>query len=313
MPLPKKTVFIVNPRAGVGSTASKWPKIEILARDILGPFDTYTTTGPGDAGQCVVKAIASGARRIVSVGGDGTLNEVVNGLMSLGDFEKSRIHLGVLPNGTGCDFVKTAAIPKDIKKCLHLIEKDVAHPVDVGRLTFNDHAGVQKDCFFINVASFGLGGEVIRRVNQMPSFVGPFISFLWASLASILMLGKKRLRLIADNGFDRELDVLNVAIANGQFHGGGMWIAPKASLNDGLFHITIVGGLSLFGVIKNLPNLYNGKIYTVRQVISFTGKKVEATSDQNILLDIDGEQLGTLPVTIEIVPKALNMIIAKTG
>jgi YegS/Rv2252/BmrU family lipid kinase len=286
--------------------------MEVLARDILGPFDTYTTTCPGDAKQCVVKAIAHGARRLVSVGGDGTLNEVVNGLMALDGFEKSRIHLGVLPNGTGCDFVKTAAIPKNIKKCLHLIKEDTTSPVDVGKLTFKDHAGVQRDCFFINIASFGLGGEVIRRVNQMPSAVGPFISFLWATLVSVLLLGKKKLRLKADNGFDRELNILNVAIANGQFHGGGMWIAPKASLNDGLFHITIVGELSLFEVMKNLPNLYNGKIYNVSKVISFTGKRIEAASSQNILLDVDGEQMGTLPVIIEMVPEALNMITAET-
>lgn len=307
-----KTAFIVNPQAGAGAAGSKWPKIERLARSVLGPFDTYTTRWAGDTGRCVAAAIAEGARRLVSVGGDGTLNEVVNGLMASDGRDASGIHLGVLPIGTGCDFVKAAAITKNTAQTLYLIKTGLARPVDVGRLVFMDHTGAKRDSYFINVTSFGLGGEVIRRVNRMPPAIGPFISFLWAALASIVMFGNKTLRLKSDSGFDRELDVLNVAIANGQYHGGGMWIAPHASLYDGLFHVTIVGGLSLFEVIKNLPNLYNGNIYRVRKVISFTGKKIEADSSQPILLDVDGEQMGTLPVTVEILPGALSMIIGET-
>ncbi len=303
-----KTAFIINPRAGSGATGSKWPEIKQLAKRILGPFDSHTTTRQGDAGRCVAEAVASGARRLVSVGGDGTLNEVVNGVMALDRRDASDTQLGVLPYGTGCDFVKTAGITKNTEQSLYLIKSGIARPVDVGRLEFTDHTGAKRDSFFINVTSFGLGGEVIRRVNRMPPAVGPFLSFLWAAVASIVMFGNKRLRLKSDNGFDRELNVLNVAIANGQYHGGGMWIAPDASLDDGLFHVTIVGGLNLLEVLKNLPNLYNGNIYRVRKVISFTGRKMRATSGQPVLLDVDGEQMGTLPVSVEMVPGALNMI-----
>jgi YegS/Rv2252/BmrU family lipid kinase len=303
--------FIVNPRAGNGSTGLKWPAIKASARNRLGSFKSYVTTGPGEAKYFAREAIASGAKLVVCVGGDGTLNEVVNGFMEIGESERSGLSLGYVPGGTGCDFIKTVSIPKDMEEAIDLMATGTERSIDLGSLFYKDHDG--RDCrrYFLNITSFGLGGEVDQRVNRTTKAFGPFISFIWATLISILLYGKKQIRLKVDQGFEQEIIIWNVVVANGQYHGGGMWVAPEASVDDGFFDITVIGDLSLPEVFLNLPKLYNGKIKNIDKVITLTGKKIEALSDQKVLLDVDGEQPGMLPVVIDIVPGAIKIIEAQ--
>lgn len=303
-----RTVVIVNPHAGNGSTRSKWPAIRALVKDRLGSFKPYMTRGVGDAEQIAKNAVATGAELIVCVGGDGTLNEVINGVMSHEESVRSGLVIGVVPNGTGCDFIKTVPIPTDIEQAIDLIAARPIRRIDLGNLVLQDFHGHNPSRFFHNVASFGIGGEVAYRVNKTPKTFGPFISFLWSTLICIFQYGKKKIRFKVDNGVEQEFNVWNVAVANGQFHGGGMWIAPDASVNDGLFHVTVIGDLTLPEVFSNLPKLYNGKINDVDKVISLTGKTIEALPFHRILLEVDGEQPGMLPAVINMVPGALKII-----
>ena len=146
------------------------------------------------------------------------------------------------------------------------------------------------------------------RVNRTSKACGPFITFIWGTLVSLFAYGNKRIRLRVDDGDERTVDVLNIAIANGRYHGGGMLVAPDAEPDDGLFHVTVIGAMSLPLVFWHLPKLYTGKIKVISQVSMPTGKRVTAASEQRVLLDIDGEQPGTLPADLEIVPSALKMI-----
>jgi diacylglycerol kinase (ATP) len=300
-------VFVVNPNAGGASTGEKWPKIAALASDLLGHFDAYVTARRGDAEAFAREAVMKGASTIVCVGGDGTLNEVVNGLMAAGDPKGAA--LGYIPNGTGCDFVKSVPVPKDPPEAMQRIRKRSLRTIDLGRLTFVDHAGRRVVRYFHNVTSFGLGGEVDERVNRASKRFGPFLSFIWATLISILVYGKKQVHLKVDDSYEGELSVWNVAVANGQYHGGGMWVAPGAAVDDGVLDVTVMGDLSLAGVFKNLPNLYNGRILQVQKVFGLRGKTISAFSNQRVLLDVDGEQPGMLPLTVEVVPAALNLIV----
>jgi diacylglycerol kinase (ATP) len=301
--------FIVNPNAGGGSTGAKWPKIAGLARDRLGPFDAYVTAGSGDAQTFAKEAVMNGTSTIVCVGGDGTLNEVVNGLMDVEEQRKAGTAIGYIPNGTGCDFIKSVPIPRDPEAALQRIRQRSLRTIDLGRLVFLNHEGRRAVRYFHNVTSFGLGGEVDERVNRTSKRFGPFLSFIWATLISILVYGKKRVTLKVDDTYEGEVSVWNVAVANGQYHGGGMWVAPGAEVDDGSLDVTVVGDLSLAGVFRNLPNLYNGKIFQVQKVFGLKGKTISASSDQRVLLDVDGEQPGTLPVTVEMVPAALTLIV----
>lgn len=308
---PGKIVFIVNPSTAMGSTGREWPRIKALARDRLGPFQAFLTNCPGDAIRLTRLALLEGAEMVVCVGGDGTLNEVVNGFMGEDGPIQPEAMLGFIPRGTGCDFIKTVPIPRELNRALDLIKDPHARPIDLGRLKYREHNGYFSYRYFHNVVSFGLGGEVDERVNSTTKVFGGFISFIWATLVSILIYDKKRIHLKVDNGFEREVINWNVVVANGQYHGGGMWVAPGATVDDGLFHVTVIGDLTLAEVFLNLPKLYNGKILTIKKVKMLVGKKVEAYSDQRVLLDVDGEQPGQLPVIIDIVPGALLIITEK--
>ena len=305
----EKIVFIVNPNAAMGSTGREWPRIEKIARDRLGRFQAHLTTGPGDATILTRNALHKGAEIVVCVGGDGTLNEVVNGFMGKNGPIRPDAMVGFIPRGTGCDFIKTVPIPVELNRALDLIITSHTCSIDLGRLEYMDHHGHSSSRYFHNIASFGLGGEVDERVNRSAKIFGGFISFLWSTLISILIYNKKRIHLTVDNCFDQSVIIWNVVVANGQYHGGGMWVAPHAAVDNGLLHVTIIGDFSLAEVFWNLPNLYNGKLPQLKKVKTLVGKRVEASSDQQILLDVDGDQTGRLPVIIDIVPKAVRLII----
>jgi len=295
----------------MGSTGREWPRIKALARDRLGPFQAHLTAGPGDATMLARNALREGAEQVVCVGGDGTLNEVVNGFMENNSPIRPEAMLGFIPRGTGCDFIKTAPIPVELNRALDVIIEAHTHSIDLGRLEYIDHHGHPSTRYFHNITSFGLGGEVDERVNRTTKIFGGFVSFIWSTLISILIYNKKRIHLKVDNCFDQTVMIWNVVVANGQYHGGGMWVATSAVMDDGLFHVTIIGDFSLAGVFWNLPKLYNGKLLQLKKVKSLVGKRVEASSEQQVLLDMDGEQPGQLPAVIDIVPKAVRFIMPK--
>jgi diacylglycerol kinase family enzyme len=158
------------------------------------------------------------------------------------------------------------------------------------------------------MVSFGLGGEVVERVNRTSKRLGGFLSFIWATLITIFLYDRKRIFLQVDNQPRQEINAWNVAVANGQYHGGGMWEAPGADVTDGEFQITVIGDLRLPQVFWHFPKLYTGKIYDAPKIEKKVGRQVAATSAQDVLLDMDGEQPGYLPVSIEIVPAAVPLI-----
>ena len=306
----RKIAFIVNPQAAGGVAGKTWPTIKVLARDRLGPFSAHFTTGPGDGIRLTREALHDGAEVIVCVGGDGTLNEVVNGFMGEDGPIRPEAALGFIARSTGCDLIKTVPISRELDRALDIIKHAHTRILDVGRIRYQGRRGQAAYRYFHNIASFGLGGEVDERVNRTSKAFGGFASFLWATLISLLKYNSKTIHLKVDDSFDAEVTIWNVAVANGQYHGGGMWVAPEARVDDGLFHVTVIGDLTLPKVFLNLPKLYNGKIYQVAEVSSFVGKRVEASSDQRVLLDVDGEQIGALPVVIEMVPRAVSLITA---
>lgn len=304
----EKTVFVVNPHAGSGATGREWPRIESRAREVLGPFTYCLTQGPGDATRLTREHLQAGADRIVCVGGDGTLNEVINGFMAEEGPVARGACLGFLPNGTGCDFCKTVPIPCGLEASLETLRQGQVRLLDLGRISFQDHRGRNGRRYFHNIASFGLGGEVVERVNRTTKACGPFLTFIWGTLAALFAYGKKQITLKIDDAPEEAVEVLNVAVANGRYHGGGMLVAPQANPQDGLLHVTVIGAMPLPLVFWHLPKLYLGGIERVRQVRIFTAKKVVASSRQRVLLDLDGEQPGTLPAELTVVPQALAMI-----
>ncbi|MFC1534164.1 diacylglycerol/lipid kinase family protein [Thermodesulfobacteriota bacterium] len=179
--------------------------------------------------------------------------------------------------------------------------------IDLGLIRYMDNNGKYSCRYFHNITSFGIGGEVAERVNKGNKALGGFISFIMATLVSLLTYDKKAIHLKVDSSVNMTMLNWHIAVANGQYQGGGMRVAPKARYDDGLFHITVIGDITRVEVFRYLPKLYNGKIFEIKKVISLTGKRVEAWSNQKILLDVDGEQPGQLPVTIDMVPGVLPL------
>lgn len=303
-----KVLFIVNPRAGNGSAGRRWPEIKKLAEMFFSDQQVLFTDAPGRAIEYGEQAVQARVRTVICVGGDGTLNEVVNGLMSVKIEKKKRPKLGYLPFGTGSDLAKTIGIRENIENGLRNIANKDGKWVDIGRATFVDHEGETVRRYFINVLSFALGGEVAGRVNNASKAMGGFLSFLWQTLSALFSFEKPLIRLKIDDKFDEKFICWHVAVSNGQYHGGGMRIAPDAKIDDGHLRVTVVGDLSLPEVLLNLPNLYNGNIYSVHKVSRFSGQKIEAGSRDHVLIDLDGEQVGRLPVRAEILPMALWMV-----
>jgi YegS/Rv2252/BmrU family lipid kinase len=303
-----KTVFVVNPHSGNGKTGREWPRIRRLAEEILGTFETFITTGPGDATVLTRNSLCGDAEVIVCVGGDGTLNEVVNGFFDNNEPIRQDALLGFLPNGTGCDFPRSFPVSSETKTALESIRRRSTKTMDLGRIRFKNHQGDQSIRYFHNITSCGLGGEVVERVNRTSKACGPFLTFIAATLKALFQYKTKTIRIKIDDNDEITKEALHVAVANGRYQGGGMQVAPEALFDDGLLDVTVIDSMSIPVVFWRLPNLYNGKIREISQVFSTTAKKVSLSSDERVLIDIDGEQPGVLPADVEIVPAAITMI-----
>jgi len=304
------SAFIVNPHAGHGFAERHWPEIQRTAQRLATGHEVWFTRGPGDAEALVRKAASKGVRRLVCVGGDGTLNEVVNGLMRVDPAWRRAVVLGYVPCGTGCDFARTLRLPAHPADALAVaMSEGPSQAVDIGHMTFRKKNGTVGHAYFHNVVSFGLGGEVDERVNRSSAPLGGFLSFILATLMSALLYRKKQIRLCVDQSPPFEVSAWNVVVANGQYHGGGMWVAPDAVPTDGWFRVTVIGDFSLPEVFLHFPKLYNGRLGNLQKVRCLRGRRIEASSSERVLLDMDGEQPGQLPVAIHLIPGAIRLVL----
>lgn len=303
----RKIMAVVNPVSANGSTGSAWPKILETARELGLELDWQLTTGPGAATVMAREALEKGYRTIVAVGGDGTINEVVNGF-----FEDDRplvpeAALGVVSRGTGCDFIRTLGIPKDPKEALRRLLDDRTTAVDIGKAVFAGPGGVETRRYFVNIADFGLGAATAERVNRTTKAFGGFASFLYGVISTLLTYRNKRVEVALDGGEPIGMVSSILVVANGRCFGGGMRIAPNASPSDGLFDVIIVGDMTRPELVMNLPRVYRGIHLTHPKVSSFRARRVRVTSGDRVLLELDGEQPGTSDGEFTVIPSALRV------
>lgn len=304
----EKTVFIINRQAANGRVGRKWHGLVELASKLLSDPEFWYTEAPGGGAVLATKAVQGGFGTVVAVGGDGTLNEVVNGLMAVEGGRNSRSKLGYVPLGTGCDMARSLGISRDPAEALAGLVAGRESCLDLGFAVFDNMAGSSDSRYFHNMLGVGLGGEVAARTNRTTKLFGGFASFLWATLATLLSYKKRPMSLVIDNQPKWRGVGWQIALANGQYQGGGMWLAPGAKVDDELLQVTVIGDFSLPGILLNLPNLYNGKILKVNKVEGFQGRKIEVRSDVPVILELDGEQVGRLPLTVAIRPQALRFV-----
>ena len=268
------TAAIVNPRAGAGKAASRWQAPEGV--------EVRYTDHPGHATEIASGLLQRGCERILVVGGDGTINEVVNGWFHDGRAISPYTILEVVPASAGSDLARVLG----------------PSPIDVACAGFG--SGTQR--LFVNMASFGLGGETTRRLGAR----GGRTRYLTSMLRVFARLEPSRVRFVLD-GRAEEVSAIHVSIGNGRYQGAGMHVCPRAELDDGLLDITVIDDLSIWELLANIHTVYNGRIYDHPKVRHFRAARIEADAGAPLALELDGEPVGALPLSVEVLPRVLRV------
>ncbi|MEW6172900.1 MAG: diacylglycerol kinase family protein [Bacillota bacterium] len=303
---PKKLGLVVNPAAGNGSVRRAWPGIARLLNSAGLEF-TYGFTGrPGDGKELARKVLSQGCDCVVAVGGDGTVNEVLNGLLA--EDIPPRARLGIIPCGTGRDLARTLSIPRSPAGAVARLAEGRARLVDVGRITFSTEDNGASRRYFLNVADAGLGGETTARVNSAGKQLGGFLSFLRGALVTMSAYRPQTVRIDIDGEFSEQIDITTVALANGRYFGGGMFIAPQARMDDELFDVVVIRGMPRPELALNLLKVYSGRHLDHPKVALRRGRRIVIDSHERVCVEADGEPAGYLPAEFSIVPEALRVI-----
>ncbi|MCA9614944.1 MAG: diacylglycerol kinase family lipid kinase [Myxococcales bacterium] len=291
-------VVVFNPRAGAGRAERELPTLVRTLEAGGASVDVRRTTATGHATELTRTALREGASGVAVVGGDGTLSEAINGFFELdGTPVREGAWVGPLPCGTGGDFRKTLGIPKAPEASARRLLAASPKPLDVGWLEHAADDGTRVARAFVNVASFGIGGLVDRIVNDAPKWIGGRAAFFVGTLRAMSRYRNQRVRLSIDGGAFEELSVLNLAVANGRYFGGGMHIAPRAKIDDGLFDVVAIERDGVLGNLGLTRHLYGGSLLEQSGVRHWRGREViaEPLVDAPVLLDVDGEAPGGLP------------------
>jgi YegS/Rv2252/BmrU family lipid kinase len=297
---------IVNPEAGAGKTRRLWPQIKSLFHGHGLRFEHDITEAPGHAIELAAHAARNGYDLIVSVGGDGTVNEIVNGIHASGNLENSL--LGIVSTGTGSDYIRTVGVPRHYEDACRRFLRPEKRKVDLGIVEYMKN-GSRAERLFVNFAGTGFDAEIVRRTTQQFKSLGGLLSYLCSTVATILMYGNKKVSLKVD-GEETERKVCTVIMNNGKYGGGGMFTAPGADLADGLLDVLVVGDMSKPSLLYSLPRIYKGTHLTLSAVSLKKAKEIEIKSlGPRMHLQADGELLGELPARFRVLPSALNIIV----
>jgi diacylglycerol kinase (ATP) len=307
----KDALIIVNPASAGGRTGRRWAGTADRLRAAGLDFDAALTSSRGEAVELARAAALEGRPLVVAAGGDGTISEVANGLLDAGE-GGGRSRLGVLPTGTGGDFRRTFDLPVEVERAAEVLVAGHARRIDAGRVTCAG-AGRGGDAVvrhFVNIASAGLGGDVVDRVEAGPRVLNGELTFLVASLVTLLRWRNKPVRLVVD-GESRELLAQQVVVANCRYFGGGMCVAPGALADDGLLDVVTVGNVGTWESIRNIGKFREGTHLEQGhpEIAHTVGRRVEVSSPVRVRVEADGELPGVLPAVFEVVPNALEVVV----
>lgn len=310
-----KVTAIYNPVAGGGRAGREWPQIEIMLRRHFPDIAVHATRSPGDGAVRAAEAARAGTDLVVACGGDGTISETVDGLLRARAFEGAGApKLGLIPDGTGSDLAKTLGLTGTLEAQVERIAQGNFRRIDVGRMTFETDTGSAAVRHFVNIASLGLSGPTSRAVNaaRAKRKYGAKLVFMFHTIRELLRYRFQDVRVTIDGEAPIEARIALVAIANGKFFGGGMMIAPKAEIDDGVFEVIVFRGDNKLRLISQINTLYTGDHVKLGVVSMHRGHRivVEPLGDpqaNGALLDIDGESPGRIPASYEILPGALEI------
>ena len=244
-----------------------------------------------------------GAEVVVAAGGDGTLNETVNGILRAG----GGVDLATIPLGTGMDFVRTYGIPTKFDAAVRNALSGTARAIDAGRVDYRTWDGAAAERFFANVSSVGMSGAVAQRANGMSKALGGRATFFYALVRVFLEWQNTHVTVELDDGVRREGPMHDVVVANGQWHGGAMWLCPEAQPDDGLFDVLLIGDVTKADFVTTAPKIYRGKHLGHPKLELLRSRVIAVDAPEALPIELDGEQVGTTPARFEVVPGALRV------
>lgn len=303
------TTVVVNPAAAGGRVGRKWSQLRMALSDVLGPeVEFVLSERSGGAADLAGQAVGRGRTTILSLGGDGTHNEVVNGILRVGP-APGAITFGVLPAGTGGDFARIIDAPREALGAARALMDAPVSPLDVGRVHI-ESAGPEAVYHFVNVATFGIGGLIDRLVNEAPKFLGGRLSFFIGTVRGLLRYKPATVRLEADGKDLGTFEINTVGLGNAQFCGGGMHLTPGANPGDGWFEGIIIEHRPVWQILGLTAGIYNGTHIEKDFVHTFRARTLTAdlVGSESAYLDLDGEAPGVIPARFELLPGALNLI-----
>lgn len=265
--------------------------------------ETLFSERPGHLIELAERAARDGAELVVAVGGDGTLNETVNGLMRAG----AAAELATIPLGTGVDFVRTYAIPNRFEDAVRTALSGATRTIDVGRVSYRTWDGRDAERYLANVGSVGMSAAVAQRANGMSKALGGKATFFYTLVRVFLEWQNTLVHVELDGGEQREARMHDVIVANGRWHGGAMLLAPEAEPDDGLFDVVLIGDINKRDFVTTAPKIYKGTYLAHPKIELVRAKSVTVDAPERLPIELDGEQVGTTPARFEIVPRALRV------
>ena len=295
--------IICNLTSGRGGVAKAWPEVEKHLRERDLDYRVAHTEYAGHAVELARDAVQGGSRFVAAMGGDGTVHEVVNGMIEGDEALNPDAVFGIVATGTGSDFIKTFGIPATPSHAVAHLDGDESFPIDIGKITF-DRDGRETIRYFANIAEAGLGAEVVARAGRLPRWLGPTVYFF----AFWLTMRKHRVAQVTVDLVDRKYEghMNNLVVANGQFFGGGMKVAPKAAPTDGVLDIQIEHARRK-DALALIPKIYKGEHVPHPDIEEAKRARLSISADRPLLIEADGEVLGHTPATFELLRDALRL------
>ncbi len=313
----KKIYVIINTNASVGNGFEKWESIKSIFEENEFSYDYDITESKNHATVLAIKAVKNNCKTIIIAGGDGTANEVINGLIIQDPEFVKDVNIGIIPIGTGNDWCRSLEIPNSIEKSIDIIKNGRTIKHDVGMVEYSENER-RKKRYFINIAGLGFDSIVLKKTNEVkekkaikskerPKKKNGERTYLQVLLKTLLFYKPVKMSIEIDNQKAFSKNVFSMAIGIGRYNGNVMHQLPNAILNDGLFDINIIRAVSKARIIKNLGALYNGTIHKKKIVSMHQAKTVKIEAESFALVETDGELMGESPFEFRILPNAINV------
>lgn len=303
----KEWLVIVNPNAGNGKGKKDWEKISSILKQYGIIHKELFTERKGHAIKLSKEGVESGYRKFLCVGGDGTLNEIVNGVFDQDFCSTKDITIGSIPVGTGNDWGRMFGIPLDYEGAVKIIKEAKLMLHDIGRVNY--YNGPEKgERYFINIAGLGFESVVVRRTNvQKDKGKSGKAIYFYNLLMSLISYKNTNAEIVID-GNKTEANIFSLNVGNGRYCGGGMRQTPFAVPDDGILDVTLIKGMGKIEIIRNLKILYNGTILNHPKVEGYKCKNVRVSSDSVLYVEADGESIGHTPAEFSIIPSSINIV-----